>query len=462
MEYDFIIVGSGPAGSVISWNLASKGFKIAIIDRASKTGRSNKNSFIYSPYISNCPNFYSPLFSNQLGGNSALWNNKVYLISKDEFSKSNWHFSYDELVKFSSELAKKFNINHRDINFTTFKKNIGYSQSKRIKKLGNIFEYLDIKNNSNIDVFSHTSPIELSFKENSVVFVKVLNSKSGIEKILKVKKDLIFCAGGLGNPTIINNLINSENKNIGKYLCDHAHINLTEIKKAEYEKYAFFGKYFINKNEDLLEQNLYIERNNYFVGVNFDFLPDPARILKRIFIKTRQRTSKYILSKIIYFYSFFYKVIASILSKFNFKGKYSLEFFFSQAKNKFNYVKLSDKDFDEFRLKKSDINWGISKNEKEIYNELIDELVGKEGKLFNNNEKHFFNEKKIFVGLHPSCTTSIGKNISDGCVDSNLKLFNYKNIYVSGSSIFSNNGFTNPTWTIMTLSYRLSEYLNNK
>ena len=44
----------------------------------------------------------------------------------------------------------------------------------------------------------------------------------------------------------------------------------------------------------------------------------------------------------------------------------------------------------------------------------------------------------------------------------NLKLFNYDNIYVSGSSVFNINGFTNPTWTIMSLSYRLSEYLSKK
>ena len=76
--------------------------------------------------------------------------------------------------------------------------------------------------------------------------------------------------------------------------------------------------------------------------------------------------------------------------------------------------------------------------------------------------EYLFDKKKIFVGLQPSCTTHIGKDHSNGCVDNNLKLFNYENIFVSGSSVFNINGFTNPTWTIMVLSYRLSKFLLDK
>ena len=70
-------------------------------------------------------------------------------------------------------------------------------------------------------------------------------------------------------------------------------------------------------------------------------------------------------------------------------------------------------------------------------------MVGKNGKLLNRTKQYLFDEKKITVGLHPSCTTIIGKSRDEGCVDENLKLFDYTNIYVSGSSVFNNNGFTN-------------------
>ena len=34
MTYDFVIIGTGPSGSILASNLAKKGFKIAMVDRA--------------------------------------------------------------------------------------------------------------------------------------------------------------------------------------------------------------------------------------------------------------------------------------------------------------------------------------------------------------------------------------------------------------------------------------------
>ena len=60
---------------------------------------------------------------------------------------------------------------------------------------------------------------------------------------------------------------------------------------------------------------------------------------------------------------------------------------------------------------------------------------------------------------YPSCTTKITKHLNNGVVNPNLKLIDYENIYVCGSSVFPFVGYTNPTWTIMTLALRLSKTL---
>ena len=107
MTFDFIVIGSGPVGSILSSELAKGGFKVALIDRAKNEKSLTINDF-FCPYINDCPSFYSPVFSNQLGGNSALWHSKIYLISKDEFNSQEWGFEYHELEEYSEKLSALF------------------------------------------------------------------------------------------------------------------------------------------------------------------------------------------------------------------------------------------------------------------------------------------------------------------------------------------------------------------
>ena len=127
MTFDFIIIGSGPAGSIVSNKLAKEGFKIALIDRAKNEKSTIINDF-FCPYVNKCPSYYSPLYSNQLGGNSELWHSKIYLLSEDELNTSDWNIKYKELKKYSDQLAKTLNIKKKLITKFKKKKKKHYSQ----------------------------------------------------------------------------------------------------------------------------------------------------------------------------------------------------------------------------------------------------------------------------------------------------------------------------------------------
>ena len=463
MDYDFIIIGTGPSGSVVGSNLAKKGYKIAMVDRATNIKKnSDTNSFIFSPYIKKSPFNYTPLFSNQLGGNSALWHNKIYLLSKKEFNTENWGFNYNELKKNSKDLSKKLKLDHKKINHTFIKDKFNYSKSLRATKLGNLFHYLNINSFNNIDIFTHSSPIKIIFDKTNNAKKLIIKNLTKKDKItLKVTKSIIFCAGGLGNPNILQNLIKSYNQNIGKNLCDHPHLNLGNFDEKSIKKSLNFSKYFFNKNT-YLENNLFIKKDNQFAGIQLDLSGDTTKIIKKIYCKINMFVPRFLLSILITYYSLFIKILDKCLSVINIKNKYTYEFFFSQRKNYQNQVKLNKYTKDRFNNFKSDISWNISKKEESEYNKFIDQLIGKNGSFIKTNNKYAYLSHKILSGLHPSCTTQISNNKKEGCVDKNLKIIDFKNLYICGSSVFKINGFTNPTWTIMALANRLSKHLDKK
>ncbi len=465
MKYDFVIIGSGPAGSTLAWKLAQNKYKIAIIDRAIHEESRFINDF-FCPYINNLPYYYSPVFSNQLGGNSALWHGKIYLISNKEFDKNKWGFDYYELKQFSDSLADELKFKTDTLTKVVNRDEKSYHYSYR-SDLRNVYDYFKINNHENIDVFKGYSPIKLELDNKKVTGIEVINNQND-KKSLVINSALIFCAGGLGNPHLLMNLMSNNSEKIGKFLSDHAHVNLCKIKQDEMNRYFNILKpniknniknEYINKNEELAQV---FEYKNFFAGVQLDYKIDPLRKLRRFFIRIQNIPARRFLN----IFGFFVQKLNGFFAKlgllFNKYYKYSFEFYFSQHQNSNNFVKLDEYEYDIYGLKKININWDLSSEDKKKIKYIIDYSVGYNGKLFDSNKeinflKNFYNHG--LSGLHPSCTTRIGKNQKDSVVNSDLKLHNYDNIFVCGSSVFPTNGFTNPTWTIMSLSIRLADFL---
>ena len=62
-------------------------------------------------------------------------------------------------------------------------------------------------------------------------------------------------------------------------------------------------------------------------------------------------------------------------------------------------------------------------------------------------------------GNHHMGGTRMAKSHDRGVVDSNCKVFDQKNLYVAGSSVFPSGGHCNPTLTIVQLSVRLGKHI---
>lgn len=457
MKFDFVVVGSGPAGSVLADELSKKGFSIALVDRASNDKLHTVNHF-FCPYVNNSPNYYTPVFSNELGGNSLLWHSKIYLLSKQELLSYKWPLKYKELKNYSNILSKKFGINKFLMTKSKSHKGLFYRYSHRAS-FRNIYEHLKIRQNNKITVFKEFSPVKLKILNSTVKNVIIRNTKN-LEENIEVNYDLIFCCGGLGNPHILLNLLKRKNQNLGKFLSDHPHVNLGKIKMSELFKFKKILKPNIklNLNLEKSEAALVVDNRKYFCGVQVDYKIDPTRKLLRFFIRIKNLKLRMFLR----LFSFFVRKINGLFHMIGVLWKkyykYSFEYFFSQNPHLKNKIYLTNQ-LDKFGLKKINIEWDLQKDDLNNYIELINK--SSKNKEILTNKKEFQNNfyKNGLSGQHPSCTTKIGKSYKDGVVNENLKLFGYNNMYVVGSSVFPSNGYTNPTWTIMTLALRLARRL---
>ena len=280
---------------------------------------------------------------------------------------------------------------------------------------------------------------------------------------------MILCAGGIGNPHLVLNLVPNNNNNTGKFLSDHPHVNIHKISSNEFFNYEKILKPNIKNNikgisekEKSIEVAAVYQAKNIFAGIQLDYKKDPMRYLRRFFLKIPSNIVRKFLNIFSYILTKLNGFFVKLGLLFGNYYQYSFEFFFSQSQNINNKVFLDEKSIDKFGLKKVNISWNISLNDQQKYDEIINSSLGKNGFLQKNKMEYNFIKnfmKSGLAGLHPSCTTMMGNDKDKHVVDKNLKIHGIQNIFICGSSVFPINGVTNPTWTIMTLANRLSKHL---
>ena len=239
MIYDYLIIGSGPAGSILAKSLPKKS-KILIVDIAKKSDHYKTQNFKH-PLINFCSSDYKISYSDRLGGNSVLWNNKLSILSPHEFRDMGFLFSYDEYKKYSSAIIKILKLKNK-------KYNSAFLEVLRAK-LDNIFTLMNLKKYKNIKILKDHFPIKIIFDKNKKK-VKGITFKNKIKnKTYYVKKSLILCAGNFGNVFMIRNFF-KKNRNSGKILCDHPHISVNVDFSLSKEFLKFKKKFNFEKKND--------------------------------------------------------------------------------------------------------------------------------------------------------------------------------------------------------------------
>ncbi len=454
MEFDYVIVGSGAAGSTLANELSKDNkISIALID-IGKIRKPKRKRRFRAPFVNKCTRSYTHFISGVFGGNTELWSSKIYLLTKGEIY--DWPISYKDLLENSKDLAQELNINHEELSFhDPIDDKAFYHRAKR-STLGNLFDYFQLVKKENITCFEESTLVDLNYDDQQSKINHIyIENKSSYQQKIKVNKSLILCAGGLGNLSLYKKVIEEifGSREIPKIypIVDHPHITIGRIKNTALPR--------LNRFKDV-EDCIFVngKSNIYAFQTTAPYLGD--KFFRRLESRFEDTKISYILLFIINkFERFFlrYKRIFLILTgQIDRYNTGSIEAWFEEDVNYNSTVKFSDKNWFNGKLNKLDVQY---KYEMPNYKDLKNELNKYTKSNLYKFNKSQLNESNIYSGLKPSCSTPMKLNPVKGEVSSECNINGVNNLFMLGTNIYPTIGVTNPTWTLMVLSKRLSKII---
>ncbi len=406
--YDYIIIGSGPAASILINNLIKTKKKILVLEK----GGFEKT--FYGDLVSDNFKIKNSSRVFGVGGTSNKWSQVYSLFSKTEMNNSKnkniWPLSHKELSYWSKKVGPKYKFHINNLSSEYIYKNKFYFrkfiETKKPLKFSKYFKSKKIDMIINCEVESIDN-----FNKYSAAYFKFHNRSHYIKS-----KKIVICTGGIESSLLILRSIENsklkklKNKQIvGRYFMDHPKCYVGEIK---YPK-----KDLINNLKLKYKKNI-----NTYTGLS---LFENKKRLLNTYVRFEEK--KFFL---------------------NLKKKIMLRIFLEMEPRFRNRVYLKKK------LGKVDLL--IGKKETQISKKLIKEIIT----FFSYNpklEKLHFNKDKLVDASHHMGGLSYPK-----IIDKNLKLRGLNNIFCCSSAVFPTSGSTNPTLIVCSLSERLSEFLRKK
>ncbi len=403
--YDYIIIGSGPAASVILNNLLKTKKKILVVERGGFRKKNNGN------LISNNFDIKKDSRVFGVGGTSNSWAQIYSLFSKNEMCNNKnvniWPLSHKNLLYWCKKVGPKYQFNIGRLDDEVIYKKSFYS--REFVYLKNPLRFSKYFKKRNFDMITNCKVQTLDeTRDKSTIFFNIENNVYTLNS-----KKIIICAGAIESCCLILNSLKDKKlrkiknkKFIGRYFMDHPKCyvgelrfpnkNLIQSLKLKYKKnyYTYRGLSLFKKNKRTLNTYVRFEEKKSFLKIR-------NKILIRIFLEMEP----------------------------NFKNKIFI---------KDNIV---------------NINLSISKKEIEISKKLLNQV-----KIFFSLkpklEKLNFNLSDLNDASHHMGGLCYPKN-----VDKNLKLLGLKNIFCCSSAVFPTSGSANPTLIICALAERLSKFL---
>ena len=487
--YDLCVVGTGPSSFFLvkKFLLLNPKSKVLVLEAGLKkfdnlSSLSGRNSIGVDFKL-------SPTINIGFGGTSQLWHNVLAPLDEEDFQghswipNSGWPITFKDLEPHYEEVAKFFGFPyeifkkpHKFCNFLEEKKSITFDSNifdhkvfihpSKYLRTSNSFNSLQ-KSYPNLEISKGVIALKFESSKGKNILV-AFERKSG--KSLKISsKKYVLCCGALNNPEILFNSdhIRKALPQIGNFLMDHPMGNFFQykyekpktakiysgikVKQGISMKIALKLNYRLKEKYGLANSSFYL-RPSFSEGFN-----NHSEDLKNKLLTVRSKLKKFkfpfsegiALMKDI-------NIVAQIIQyKTGLLSKHSLTecmFVTEQRPSSLSKVFLTEKK-NEFGNLKTEVNWQLSQDDiNEVMNlkKFIDQNImidNRGSSTYQASSNQWKN--RLASAAHHLGTLRMSKDANTGCVDRNLKLHGFQDIFVCDGSVFPTSGNANPTMTCM-------------
>jgi choline dehydrogenase-like flavoprotein len=477
--YDVCIIGAGVAGITLANQLAAMGRHILLLEAGNREF-STESQDVYKGKNTGRP--YFKLAEDRLrflGGSSNHWAGWCRPLDEHDFKKhahiphSGWPISKADLDPFHDTATQILELPDKNEDApladsdNTFQ-SIDFQYSPPVR-FGEKYEQ-ELRDNARIDLFLNANVTNILLNDNldKVTTLHVRNYTNTSNQYEFTAKKFVLATGGIENPRLLLNFrdqfpsgIGNTNDLVGRYFMEHPAI-LVGYYVTEEDLWPFDKDkevHFSPTPEKLISEKI------ANIGLRTGELQPPPDTLykkaKQRLICTQEAVHEFI--------NQFHDVWCPPMPVYT--GGY-IHTASEQTPNPNSRVSLSDEK-DKFGLQRANMDWQLLdidrytiKRTVTLFGEYI--ATQKTGNiklidwLQNDTDPvpSIGEDPWLGAGSHHMGTTRMASTASEGVVDKNCQVFGINNFYIAGSSVFTTGGHANPTFTIVQLTLRLGEHIN--